>query len=263
MDYIVLKTTAVILEVYCGWVRLLASAIFGSMWSVVALILTMKFQELRVVISLITYTVVSVAMLLILLGRKAGKKLPRAMVILYMVTFVLAGICFGIWNYEAFGYAWISGMIQKEQIVLGVTLFFLVKFILNRIIYVRKKYNSAIYKVCLRVMDKAVVFNGLLDTGNVLVDPFTKKIVHIVKADVLGDLLAGENDLTRLHYRLVPYNSVGRSHGLLPVIDVDCMELYECNKVIFKGEAAIGIYEGELTGNGHYEGLLNAAVFKN
>lgn len=263
MDFIVLKTTMTLLECYCKWVRLGIASAFGAVWSVVALIFIMKFQKYKVFVCLITYTVVAAIMLFIVLGQKALIKLPRAIVVLYVVTFALAGICFGIWNYTAFGYAWISGMIRKEQVVLGVTLFLLVKFILKRIIYVRKKYNSAIYKVCLQVMGKTVVFNGLLDTGNVLVDPFTGRIVHIVKSDVLSDLLAGENDLTRLHYRLVPYNSVGQAHGLLPVIDVDCMEVYECNKVIFKGDAAIGIYEGKLTGNGHYEGLLNAAVFKN
>lgn len=263
MDYIVLEMTAAFIEIRCSIIRKLFAAIFGGVWAVISICILMKNESLKFYLGFITYAVVSVIMILILTGLKNKKKVFKGTLVLYVVTFVLAGVCSAIWNYSGLGYGIISGLIRKEQMLLGIIMFFVVKCLIERLIEVRQKYKSNICNVQLTINKQQIQFNGLIDTGNVLKDPFTGKIVHVVRASVLNSILNGANDYTGLHYRLIPYNSVGNESGLMPVIDAECMKISECNKIIFEGTAVIGIYNGVLAANGMYDALINAGVLKN
>ncbi len=263
MDYIVLHVTAHVMEFSVSiWKKIMAS-LTGSLWAVVEIIL-MKYQEqLKGFLGMITYVVIPVLMLLIIMGWSNRKKMIKGILVLYVVTFCLSGICYAGWNYLGFGYAFVSGIIQKEQIFLGIAVFYGIICLGRIMIKVRKNYGSNIYKVRLTIQNHRVQFNGLVDTGNVLTDPYTGKMVHIVRSAVLNRILSGEKDYAALHYRLIPYHSVGKESGLLPVIDVDSMEIYERNRMIFKDSAAIGIYDGALTETSSYDALINAAVLRN
>lgn len=263
MDYIVLDVTAVILKLHCRVWRKLFAAMFGGIWAVISVYFIIKNESLKIYLGIITYAVVSVIMILILMGLENKKKVFVGTLVLYVVTFVLAGVCSVVWNYSYLGYGIVSGIIEKEEMALGIIIFFVVKCLVEQVIETRQKYKSNICRVQLTINNRQIEFSGLIDTGNVLKDPFTGRIVHIVRAAVLKSILNGTNDYAGLHYRLVPYNSVGNESGLMPVIDAECMKVSECNEIIFEGAAVIGIYNGILATNGMYDALINAGVLKN
>lgn len=263
MDYVVLCVTGLLLDIHSAmWRRLFASAI-GGIWAVIETIFMINHDNWKFFLGIITYTVIPVMMLFIVMGWSNRKKLIKSLVILYAVTFCLSGICYAGWNYMAYGYSFVSGIIRKEQVITGMAVLFLMMSMVKMFMRVRRKYGNDIYKVKLTIHENRIQFNGLMDTGNVLTDPYTGKNVHIVRSSVMNRILSGETDYAALHYRLIPYNSVGNESGLLPVIDADCMEIYECNRMIFKDSAAIGIYDGILSGTSSYDALINAAVFRN
>ena len=100
----------------------------------------------------------------------------------------------------------------------------------------------------------------MYDSGNTLKDPLFNKPVNIVEKDKLQRIIEKNMDMVDLHYRLVAYNSLGNSHGILPVIDVDYICIYKENERVIINKAAVAIYDGSLNKNGVYSMLLNSVI---
>lgn len=96
---------------------------------------------------------------------------------------------------------------------------------------------------------------ALIDTGNCLKDDITGKPVSIIDKKVAEELYEG-NDLTGIRY--IPYHSIGKAEGVMPLITLDGM--YVCRKEkewIEKPLAAI--CEEDMTAD-RYEMILNPDV---
>ena len=126
-----------------------------------------------------------------------------------------------------------------------------------------KKYSDSItkyiknlgniYKVSVVLGSKEIELKALRDTGNSLVEPMTGKPVSIVEKNAVNQF---KNETIK--YLLVPYNSVGKKHGLL--------EAFIADKISVNGieieKAIIGIYNGKLSQNNKYEMILNPNLFE-
>lgn len=264
MDYIVLNATMKVMEIHTCIIRKMCASLIGSVWAVITVCMQIRFTGgyMKLYLGIVTYVLISVIMLLVLLGNKHKRRVFKALAVLYVITFTLAGICFMLWNYMLPTERITDGTLKSRIILLGIIMFICIREIIKVIVGARRKYGNNIYKVIITIRNKNIVFDGLIDTGNVLTDPFSGEIVHIVRAKVIGKLIGEIEDLSALHYRLIPFRSVGNEGGLLPVIDVDCMEIYEHEERIFKNPAVVGIYDGVLTGSFSYDALINAGVLK-
>lgn len=67
------------------------------------------------------------------------------------------------------------------------------------------------YRVILKHQGKAVEVLGFVDTGNTLTEPISGKPVAILEADLLEQLLDGNEE----GFRIIPYHSIGKAHGIL------------------------------------------------
>ncbi|MBR1442765.1 MAG: sigma-E processing peptidase SpoIIGA [Firmicutes bacterium] len=130
-------------------------------------------------------------------------------------------------------------------------------------------HNITIYKNGSKKELKA-----LTDTGNSLYEPTGKLPVIIVEFNEIKDLLpysvaalflsGEENDLEKLMiaasgfngFRLIPYSSLGKKHGMLIGFESDMTEIEEEGRTIAK-KSVIGIYNGSLSEDGAYCALLN------
>lgn len=262
MDYLILHITLMLAGIQCSFVRKIMASFLGGTWAVIAIILMTKHENCKYLIGIVTYLVISALMLLVVFGWNGRNLLVKGFVFLYAAAFCLSGACYGIWYYMVPGYAITTGLIKKEAIILGIVFLFVIKVFMEALIRVRERYGNEICKVKLLMNHHWIQFQGLIDTGNVLTDPYTGKMVHIVRSSVMKKILEDNEDYAALHYRLVPFRSVGNEHGMIPVIDVECMEVYERNKMIYKDNAAIGIYDGSLSDAASYDAILNASVFR-
>lgn len=263
MDYIVLSVTFSILgERSKIWRRLLA-AFMGGLWAVFVVIVMKYHGQWKILLNAATYTVITVLMLMIAGERRDVKKLLRAYSTMFVCAVCLAGICYAVWYHTAVGYMLVTGQLSVVQIGAGCICFCLIKSAVKKFLRVRRSFGSDLCKVELTIEKSHIQFLGLIDTGNVLKDPYTGKNVHIVRSDILSGILRNKDDYAKRHYRLVPFHSVGKEAGLIPVIDVECMKVFDCRRMIFKDEAVIGIYDGMLSGTSSYDALINAAVFRN
>jgi hypothetical protein len=91
-----------------------------------------------------------------------------------------------------------------------------------------------IYKLKIKINDKTVEVNALLDTGNKLKDPITlvpviviekQKLYNFLPEEILenidkiiggdSDKLIEENIKYMSKFRVIPYNSIGKQNGLM------------------------------------------------
>lgn len=111
-----------------------------------------------------------------------------------------------------------------------------------------------IYDIFLEFGSCRIHTKALLDTGNQLYDPPSRRPVTIVEQGVLGglSLIDYKNSL-----RAVPFKSLGNEHGMIYAVKADAMIIRLDKKLWQYPEPLIGIYPGSLQKNGGYHGILH------
>ena len=100
---------------------------------------------------------------------------------------------------------------------------------------------------------------GLLDSGNLLREPVSQCAVHIVTKDIARRLGLEKR---KEKFRVIPYHSIGKSNGMIEGYFADYMVVKNGNRETRIENPCIGIYEGNLSGNGSYGILLNSQTFQ-
>ena len=78
----------------------------------------------------------------------------------------------------------------------------------------------------------------------------------MVERTYFNDILSDIDNLQKLGYHLIPYNSVGSSGGMMEIITADYIHIYEGENVMKREDAAIGMSLGQINKNGDYHALL-------
>lgn len=165
-------------------------------------------------------------------------------IFLYIATALLCGIMQALNN-----------MLRLNCLILSAILvlsYFFVKkaFCHNK----RAIYKKSIYvKVKIYINNKAVETVGIMDTGNSLTEPFSKKPVSVIEKDVLKDFLVNIN--TRIC--IIPYTSVGKENGNMYGIRADSMDIIMQERTYFIKKPILGISENTLSCTGDYKIIIN------
>ena len=119
--------------------------------------------------------------------------------------------------------------------------------------------------------NKEVCIKAIIDTGNFFREPITKLPVIVVEKKMLinvipecilnnlNNIINGENiDLGKYisRIRLIPFTSLGKENGILLGIKVDRVLIQREEKIINASNVIVGIYNGILSKNGRYQGLI-------
>ena len=114
-----------------------------------------------------------------------------------------------------------------------------------------------IYNVTLTEEGENAVYKALFDTGNFLTDPVSGKPVSVVE----------ETEATRKwlekyphKYKIIPYQSVGKEHGLLEGIVVDELIIQKEKEQVVKKGAVVALYRGKLSKDGQFQMILNQSL---
>ena len=232
-------------------IRTLLSAGIGALYAVCILVL-----DIHGIFQLIcTYIIVAEVMMIVAYGKMWGINNIKSLCILYAVTFgvngvinalyyegVLKGSLLGRANTGTFGKVKIA-YILPFIIVLSVVVVITAGKV-KRNILMRKN----IYNITISVGEKKIEATALLDTGNSLIEPITKKPVSVIEKERLKIL-----DKEKLKYLIVPYHSVGKSHGLMTAFVADKVTIDKKNI----NNAVIGIHEGKLSQSRQYNMILH------
>lgn len=120
----------------------------------------------------------------------------------------------------------------------------------------RRCIEPRLYSVVLTHKDRSLSVRALLDTGNALIEPISKKPVCILQKKEAEKLCKQEEGML-----LIPYRAVGTKSGILYGFTADSMKLINEGeqREIFK--PIIGITDEKISIKQEYEMLLNPLLF--
>ncbi|MFS8523325.1 MAG: sigma-E processing peptidase SpoIIGA [Limnochordales bacterium] len=124
---------------------------------------------------------------------------------------------------------------------------------------------------------------ALVDTGNRLRDPLTGRPVVVVEQETLADLLPGDvrpavermesGDLSAVErllaserwsarFRVIPFSSIGRRHGLLIGFRPDAVRLVWEGRPTPAGDCILAVCKGPLDPDGSYRALVHPDLLR-
>jgi len=248
------------------FIRLGFSATLGAIWSVLCLLIPIRLIAFE---RLITYLIITPLMVSVIAWDEVRKskrslvirKLLKGSITLLTVTFLFAGIMQAV-RCSVVGYYFTNVLLRDYELLVFVVL---TAIIIALIIVNERKIRleeSFKRRVKLSVCGETFEIWAIVDSGNCLTDALTKKPVTVVNKAIFNNILNDINNLYKLQYHFISFNSVGNKEGVLEVITAENMHIYQGEKEESYTNVAIGLSKSPITGDGEYEALLNVA-YKN
>ena len=235
INYVILYVTTLLKKIKVSYFRILLSAICGSVYAVVSIIVSDN---------VISKVILSIVMILIIYPTKVNSykvnTVNGATIVDFPILFSLIGLILGI----------ILIKITIDNVKSKIT------------------QKNIFYDVEVFIGNKKTKIKALLDTGNMLKDPISQKpviiatkrslknvipqeiledIKNILGGDRLGDIKLFENRI-----KVIPFKSLGNEHGMLIGL--------KSNKIIVDNneikDVIIGIYEKEFSRTKRYDALI-------
>lgn len=260
INFLMLKITAVLCNYKYKFSRIVIGAFAGGLFSLYILIpQTNTFLEIAVKIS------VSSVMTVISFGEKKIKRIAKATVVLFAMSFLFAGIMIAIW----YVFKPKAILINNGIVYLGISPIYLIIisvaayfFVCLAMFILRKKIRGDRY--CFGIitfLDKKVEVCALLDTGHSLKDSITGAPVIIVNKSCAENLF-GNISLTAPtyseRYRVIPYKTINGS-GIIPAYKCDLFTAIINGKEMSIKEIVVAVTKEEFDDN--HNSIINPNIF--
>lgn len=234
MNYIILFATAYIMKIKISHIRIIASSSIGAVYSIM-----LYMQILPIYSSIFMKIILSVVMVYISYAPKSVKIAIKQLIIFYLISFAFGGCAFALLYFVKPQDIFIKngvyiGTYPLKIALLGGIVGFIITYIAFKIIKNKATKEEMIYKLKIKINDKTVEVNALLDTGNKLKDPITlvpviviekQKLYNFLPEEILENIdkiiggdsnkLIEENIKYMSKFRVIPYNSIGKQNGLM------------------------------------------------
>ena len=243
MDYILLLIARRILKCRTAYRNICLGALAGALLTCIVVALPIPYASVKFILF---HTVVNITMIKIGLRIGWNRTLAKALITLYISGFLVGGVFEYLDQYVKTGSLFFALAILSYYIASGV-LSLLSSF-----------FHFWEYRchVVLYLGEKNCEVEAILDTGNHLTDHVTGKAVSVIGKQTAQRLLDGKMP-ERLRY--IPYQSIGRQDGVIPVITVDrlCVKGKEEQWV---EKPLIGISETDISAGKEYDMILNPDI---
>ena len=234
MNYIILFATAYIMKIKISHIRIIASSSIGAVYSIM-----LYMQILPIYSSIFMKIILSVVMVYISYAPKSVKIAIKQLIIFYLISFAFGCCAFALLYFVKPQDIFIKngvyiGTYPLKIALLGGIVGFVITYIAFKIIKNKATKEEMIYKLKIKINDKTVEVNALLDTGNKLKDPITlvpviviekQKLYNFLPEEILENIdkiiggdsnkLIEENIKYMSKFRVIPYNSIGKQNGLM------------------------------------------------
>lgn len=242
MDLLALFLADVWLDKRVHFMRLTGVSLLGSLLG----ILLFLFLANYTVYTLLVHLVINPGMIYLAFHERNILSFVKAWGITYLTIFFAGGIMQWIYQTVFDGqYRMAAMLLTVIPGIFGVAAF--------RWCYKKKQYKVRVILAC---KGQSLELNAYYDTGNRLVDPYTRLPVSIVSQQTAARLW-GEN---MPKARLIPYQSVGKTDGLLEAYTIDKMLLYRGKNEQTVEPAVIGLAKEALFAKGEYQMILNSQL---
>jgi len=263
MNTIILYATAIILKQKVKNIRLIISAVIGSIYSIL-----MYITKLTIYSSIISKFILSVVMAYVAFKPNDVKKIFKQIIIFYLTSFVFGGVALNLIYF-----------LRPENINIKNGLFtgaFIIIKISIKIIKTKFNTKNMYCDINLKINEKQIATKAMIDTGNLVKEPITNTPVVIVEESLLEGIIPKEilknlenilcGNLENLpqdiqdkylpKLRCIPFSSLGKENGMLVGIKISEIVVKNEDEEKKTPNIIIGIYGRSLTKNGEYRALV-------
>ena len=269
MNTIILYATAIILKQKVKNIRLIISAVIGSIYSIL-----MYITKLTIYSSIISKFILSVVMAYVAFKPNDVKKIFKQIIIFYLTSFVFGGVALNlIYFLRPENINIKNGLFTGEYALKVIMLGAIMAFII-----IKTKFNTKnMYcDINLKINEKQIATKAMIDTGNLVKEPITNTPVVIVEESLLEGIIPKEilknlenilcGNLENLpqdiqdkylpKLRCIPFSSLGKENGMLVGIKISEIVVKSEDEEKKTPNIIIGIYGRSLTKNGEYRALV-------
>ena len=283
INYIILYVTKRFTRTDTHMVRIILSALLGSIYTLIVFIPSLQFMA-----NFVGKISISIVLIIIAFNPLRIKKFMKLFATFYTVSFVFAGGSFALFYltnskvYFGEGIFYIKNIsgLKPSILIVGIIISIIFYKIASQFIYGKISKENMYVNLTVKLKDKKAKFKGLVDTGNSLMDPITNIPVIIVEFSAIKELLPysiqeiftinNEDDLNiiskvmyksdeKIKFRLIPFKSIGKNNGMLLVFKPDRV-IIENNEDYQISDIVIGIYNNHLTKDNDYAALLHPEI---
>lgn len=279
MNYIVLVLTSTFIKRNIPIWKYVIGAFVGSLYSIFVF-----FPSMKLCYTFIAKLLISLIIVGIVFFSKKPKIYIRNLIIFYIVNILMGGTIFSIYYLNGNAGYCNNGVMYIYNFPLRILLFgvmvaYIGYNILKKLVRNKKRYNEYI-NFSVTFDGKEVTVKGLVDSGNFLNDPITKKPVIVIEYSVIRDILPEDiakiyeensaNDFDSVaeviinskwlsRFRLIPFSSLGMKNGMIIGFKPDMVKVSDnqCQQI---KDVIIAIYSNNLSDNNMYQALMNPDV---
>lgn len=271
MNSIILLATGIILKDKTKIIRNLISSSIGAIYAII-----IYTSHIELYSNIFLKIMLSLVIVYISFKPQNTKSMLKHIIIFYLTSFTFGGVAFALLYFVRpqdilFQNGVLAGTYPIKMILAGGIVGFAIVVISFKNIKgkLNKKDMYCNVKLCERENKK--VITAIIDTGNFLKDPITKIPVIVAEINSLDGLFPSEilhnaskiingGDIDLGEYaskiRVIPFKSLGKDNGLLLGIKIDKAYIEYQDNVHEIKNIIVGIYNGNLSRSGKYEGLV-------
>ncbi len=248
---------------------------FSSFFATFLYILTIVFVPYNKILSIIIISFIFILSIYICFKPRNIKDFFKTFLLVNIVAFCTGGASIAIFYYTNFNHFLnftLNHFPLKFLILSIICTYITIKLFLSWYKRICIK-NQSFYNITLYKNNQNVTLNALLDSGNNLKEPISKKPVIVAEFAYIKPLLPEnlkvifyekqEDNLNKLlelghntNIRFIPFKSIGKENGLLIGTKIDKLEIHTDNKIILK-DVIVAISNFSLSNDGFYNALLN------
>ncbi len=276
MNTIILYATAIILKQKVKNIRLIISAVIGSIYSIL-----MYITKFTIYSSIISKFILSIVMIYIAFKPQNSKKMFKQIIIFYLTSFVFGGVALNLIYFLRpeninIKNGLFTGEYALKVIMLGAIMAFIIIKISIKIIKTKFNTKNMYCDINLKINEKQIATKAMIDTGNLVKEPITNTPVVIVEESLLEGIIPKEilknlenilcGNLENLpqdiqdkylpKLRCIPFSSLGKENGMLVGIKISEIVVKSEDEEKKTPNIIIGIYGRSLTKNGEYRALV-------
>lgn len=281
INFLILKLTKILNQIDRSNSRILFGAFVSSFYSLVFF-----YPKLTILTKVPFKILFSILIIRLSFKHLNIRSFLRLWMSFYIGSFIFAGATMGVFFFKNSGFKLLDKALKSlnnfpvKYLIIGITLSFLVAILVFKYFFTRKLKDGFIAEVEVIYGAKKIDLKVLLDTGNSLIDPISKKKVMIVEYEKLSGILPDKvkdliiavdnSDYSETEKIIVeikdyiklipiPFKSVGKS-GMIFGFKPDSINIKYMNKVLIRQDIIIGIYNNTFSKDLGYNGLLHYEI---
>ena len=192
MNFIILYATGLVLKRKIKKVRLILASLLGAIYSLLTYI-----SSFEIYTNIILKLVLSILMVYIAFNAPNVKQIGKDLLLFYLVSFVFGGAAFAfIYIIKPQDILMKNGLFlgtyPLKTVVLGAIIAFIIVIAAFKIVKSRFSTKDMYCRIKIRLNEKEIETNAMIDSGNLLKEPISNTPVIIVEHTLLYDCMPKE-----------------------------------------------------------------------